>query len=165
MLYGQFRNGAISSSILPASTRPADCVTLVDVLGQNDQLEVEHAGVFYDDSSIPPIQVTLQPSCVVEQRQSKVLQLSDVSESGAIEQTADVVMFMYRDDVYNPETERRNQADIIVAKHRNGPVGEVTLHFGRGQTQFRDLNASQVGAHALPTGTIVESVEDDEDDE
>lgn len=73
-------------------------------------------------------------------------------------------MFIYRDDVYNPETERRNQADIIVAKHRNGPVGEVTLHFEHGQTQFRDLDAAQVGVHALPTGTIVESVEEDDDE-
>ena len=62
--------------------------------------------------------------------------------SGALEQTADVVLFIYRDEVYNPETERRNQADIIVAKHRNGPVGEVVLYFERGQTRFRDLEGA-----------------------
>ena len=48
-------------------------------------------------------------------------------------------MFIYRDDVYNPETERKNIADIIVAKHRNGPVGEISLYFQASQTRFHDL--------------------------
>lgn len=60
----------------------------------------------------------------------------------SIEQDADVVMFIYREDVYNPETERKNIADIIVAKHRNGPVGEVSLYFQASQTRFRDLEVS-----------------------
>ncbi|MBO0780837.1 MAG: replicative DNA helicase [Ktedonobacteraceae bacterium] len=60
----------------------------------------------------------------------------------SIEQDADVVMFIYREDVYNPETERKNIADIIVAKHRNGPVGEVSLFFQASQTRFRDLEVS-----------------------
>ena len=60
----------------------------------------------------------------------------------SIEQDADVVMFIYRDDVYNPESERKNIADIIVAKHRNGPVGEVSLYFQANQTRFRDLEVS-----------------------
>ena len=51
-------------------------------------------------------------------------------------------MFIYRDELYNPETERRNQADIIVAKHRNGPLGEVVLYFERSQTRFCDLEVS-----------------------
>lgn len=59
--------------------------------------------------------------------------------SGAIEQNADIVMFIYRDEVYNPETQRKGLADIIVAKHRNGPTGEVCLHFNRNQTRFADL--------------------------
>ena len=57
----------------------------------------------------------------------------------SIEQDADIVMFIYRDDVYNPDSERKNIADIIVAKHRNGPVGEVSLYFQTNQTRFRDL--------------------------
>ncbi len=89
-----------------------------------------------------PVLALAQLSRAVEQRHSKVPQLSDLRESGAIENTADVVMFIYRDEIYNPETERRNQADIIVAKHRNGPVGEVVLYFERGQTRFRDLEVS-----------------------
>jgi replicative DNA helicase len=86
-----------------------------------------------------PVLALAQLSRAVEQRHSKVPQLSDLRESGALEQTADVVLFIYRDEVYNPETLRRNQADIIVAKHRNGPVGEVVLYFERGLTRFRDL--------------------------
>ncbi len=89
-----------------------------------------------------PVLALAQLSRAVEQRHSKVPQLSDLRESGAIENTADVVMFIYRDELYNPETERRNQADIIVAKHRNGPVGEAVLYFERSQTRFRDLEAS-----------------------
>jgi replicative DNA helicase len=60
----------------------------------------------------------------------------------SIEQDADVVMFIYRDDVYNPETERKNIADIIIAKHRNGPVGEISLYFQASQTRFRDLEVA-----------------------
>jgi replicative DNA helicase len=60
----------------------------------------------------------------------------------SIEQDADVVMFIYRDDVYNPDSERKNIADIIIAKHRNGPVGEVSLYFQANQTRFRDLEDS-----------------------
>jgi len=81
----------------------------------------------------------------VESRQSKVPQLSDLRESGSIEQDSDIVMFIYRDDLYNQESERKNIADIIIAKHRNGPVGEISLYFQASQTRFRDLelNPSQ----------------------
>ncbi|TMD91419.1 MAG: replicative DNA helicase [Chloroflexi bacterium] len=86
-----------------------------------------------------PVLALAQLSRAVESRQSKVPQLSDLRESGSIEQDADIVMFIYRDDVYNPETERKNIADIIVAKHRNGPVGEISLYFQASQTRFHDL--------------------------
>jgi replicative DNA helicase len=86
-----------------------------------------------------PVLALAQLSRAVESRQSKVPQLSDLRESGSIEQDADIVMFIYRDDVYNPESERKNIADIIVAKHRNGPVGEVSLYFQANQTRFHDL--------------------------
>ena len=89
-----------------------------------------------------PILALAQLSRSVESRQSKVPQLSDLRESGSLEQDADVVMFIYRDDVYNPETDRKNIADIIVAKHRNGPVGEVSLFFQSSQTRFRDLEVT-----------------------
>ncbi|HZO72086.1 MAG TPA: replicative DNA helicase [Ktedonobacteraceae bacterium] len=67
---------------------------------------------------------------------------SDIIVSNSIEQDADIVMFIYRDDVYNPDSERKNIADIIVAKHRNGPVGEISLYFQASQTRFRDLEVS-----------------------
>lgn len=86
-----------------------------------------------------PVLALAQLSRAVEQRQNKVPQLSDLRESGAIEQDADVVMFIYRDEVYNPDTERPNMADVIVAKHRNGPVGEVTLFFNKAHNLFADL--------------------------
>src|SRR6266496_1673214 len=63
----------------------------------------------------------------------------DIVIHNSIEQDSDVVMFIYREDVYNPETERKNIADIIVAKHRNGPVGEISLYFQASQTRFHDL--------------------------
>ncbi len=62
----------------------------------------------------------------------------------SIEQDADIVMFIYRDEVYNPETERPNIADIIVAKHRNGPIGTVSLYFQPSLTRFRDLDLQRV---------------------
>ena len=86
-----------------------------------------------------PVLALAQLSRAVETRQSKVPQLSDLRESGSLEQDADIVMFIYRDDIYNPESERKNIADIIVAKHRNVPVGEVSLYFQASQTRFRDL--------------------------
>ena len=89
-----------------------------------------------------PVLALAQLSRAVESRQSKVPQLSDLRESGSIEQDADIVMFIYRDDVYNPESERKNIADIIIAKHRNGPVGEVSLYFQASQTRFHDLEVS-----------------------
>jgi replicative DNA helicase len=63
----------------------------------------------------------------------------DVIVHNSIEQDSDIVMFIYRDDQYNQESERKNIADVIIAKHRNGPVGEISLYFQAGQTRFRDL--------------------------
>jgi replicative DNA helicase len=90
-----------------------------------------------------PVLALAQLSRAVESRQSKVPQLSDLRESGSIEQDADIVMFIYRDDVYNQDTEKKNIADIIVAKHRNGPLDEVSLYFQASQTRFRDLEVNQ----------------------
>ena len=67
---------------------------------------------------------------------------NDIILHNSIEQDADIVMFIYREDVYNPDTERKNIADIIVAKHRNGPVGEVSLYFQASQTRFCDLEVT-----------------------
>ncbi|SFG90068.1 replicative DNA helicase [Desulfotomaculum arcticum] len=86
-----------------------------------------------------PVMALAQLSRSVEQRQDKKPQLSDLRESGSLEQDADVVMFIYRDEYYNPETEKRGIADIIVAKQRNGPTGTVELAFLKQYTKFMDL--------------------------
>lgn len=86
-----------------------------------------------------PVLALSQLSRAVETRQDKRPILSDLRESGSIEQDADVVLFIYREEMYNEETEKQNIADVIVAKHRNGPTGSVSLFFRKELTQFRDL--------------------------
>jgi len=88
-----------------------------------------------------PVVAASQLSRAVEQRSDKRPVLSDLRESGSIEQDADVVMFIYRDDVYDPQTERKNIAEVIVAKHRNGPTGQVELFFRSQLAQF--VNAAR----------------------
>lgn len=86
-----------------------------------------------------PVLALSQLSRAVESRQSHVPMLSDLRESGSIEQDADVVMFIYRDEMYNPDSERKGIAEIHVSKHRNGPVGMVPLRFFERTTRFADL--------------------------
>jgi replicative DNA helicase len=89
-----------------------------------------------------PVIALSQLSRQVEQRGGdKKPILSDLRESGAIEQDADVVMFIYREEYYDHDSERPNEADIIVAKHRNGPVGEKTLTFLREYPKFFNYTA------------------------
>jgi replicative DNA helicase len=68
--------------------------------------------------------------------------LSDLRESGSIEQDADIVMFIYREDMVKEETNKKNVADVIVAKHRNGPTDTVPLYFDRTLTKFADLEVT-----------------------
>lgn len=91
-----------------------------------------------------PIISAAQLSRAVEQRQDKRPILSDLRESGSIEQDADIVMFLYRDVIYNESTEFPNQADVIIAKHRNGPTGTISLIFNEKLTRFQDANITQV---------------------
>jgi replicative DNA helicase len=87
---------------------------------------------------IPVIAVS-QLSRGVESRPDKKPLLSDLRESGQIEQDADLVMFIYRDEYYNRDSERPGEADIIIAKHRNGPVGEVVLTFLSRYPKFANM--------------------------
>jgi replicative DNA helicase len=89
--------------------------------------------------SVPVIALS-QLSRGVESRQSKKPMLSDLRESGSLEQDADIVAFLYREDYYNPETENKNITEIIIAKHRNGPVDTVNLMFHKQFTKFSDLS-------------------------
>ena len=86
-----------------------------------------------------PIMALSQLSRAVESRPDQIPRLSDLRESGSIEQDADVVMFLYREDRVKPDTPNKNIADIIVAKHRNGPIGKVQLYFEENSTTFKSL--------------------------
>jgi replicative DNA helicase len=86
-----------------------------------------------------PVLACSQLSRAVESRQDKHPQLSDLRDSGSIEQDADIVMFIYRDDVYNKESETPNIAELIIAKHRNGPTGVVPLFFRNELAQFLEV--------------------------
>lgn len=81
-----------------------------------------------------------QLSRSVESRSPQIPQLSDLRESGSIEQDADIVMFIYREGYYNPETDRENITDLIIAKHRNGPTGKVELYFHPERLRFMSLD-------------------------
>lgn len=87
-----------------------------------------------------PLIALSQLSRSVESRSPQIPQLADLRESGSIEQDADVVAFIYREDYYNPETDRRNVTDIFIKKHRNGPTGAVELYFDKDKQRFRSLD-------------------------
>ena len=87
-----------------------------------------------------PVVALSQLSRGVESRQVKKPMLSDLRESGSLEQDADIVAFLYREDYYDPETEHKNITDVIIAKHRNGPVDSIQLFFHKQFTKFSDLS-------------------------
>jgi replicative DNA helicase len=89
-----------------------------------------------------PIIALSQLSRAVEQRHDKRPILSDLRESGSLEQDADIVCFIYRDEYYNDESDQQGLAEVIVAKHRNGPTDTVKLSFLRRYAKFADLAAA-----------------------
>ena len=90
-----------------------------------------------------PIIALSQLSRGVENRQVKKPMLSDLRESGSLEQDADIVMFLYREDYYDPQTTNQNITEVIIAKHRNGPVDTVKLYFKKEYTRFDNLSKMQ----------------------
>jgi replicative DNA helicase len=90
-----------------------------------------------------PVLALSQLSRSVESRNPQIPQLADLRESGSIEQDADVVAFIYREEYYNPETENKNIASILIKKHRNGPTDNVDLYFDREKQRFRSLDSKR----------------------
>jgi replicative DNA helicase len=93
-----------------------------------------------------PLVALSQLSRSVESRHPQIPQLADLRESGSIEQDADVVAFLYREEYYNPDTNRKNITDVLIKKHRNGPTGPTELFFDREKQRFRSLEKK----HATP---------------
>lgn len=87
-----------------------------------------------------PVLALSQLSRSVESRSPQIPQLSDLRESGSIEQDADVVAFIYREEYYNPDTDRKKITDILIKKHRNGPTGGVELYFDNEKQRFRSID-------------------------
>lgn len=121
-----------------------DYLQLMEGRGRNDSRQQEISEIsrslkiLAKEINVPVLTLS-QLSRAPELRADHRPILSDLRESGAIEQDADIVMFLYRDDYYNPETEKRNVAEVIVAKHRNGSTGTVDLAWLGQYTKFANL--------------------------
>ncbi|MDO5028119.1 MAG: replicative DNA helicase [Bacillota bacterium] len=118
-----------------------DYLQLMEMTGRNENRTQEISAISRNLKAIAkelevPVIALSQLSRATEARQDKRPILSDLRESGAIEQDADVVLFLYRDEYYNPETEDKNVGEVIIAKHRNGPTGAIKLTFLGQYTKF-----------------------------
>lgn len=123
-----------------------DYLQLMQATGRSDGNRVQEVSeisrglkLIARELNVPVIALS-QLSRSVESRSPQIPQLADLRESGSIEQDADIVMFIYREAYYNPETERENVTDLIIAKHRNGPTGKVELYFHPERLRFMSLD-------------------------
>lgn len=127
-----------------------DYLQLIKGRGANRQEEVSHISrtlkQIARELDVPVIALS-QLSRGVEQRQDKRPMMSDLRESGSIEQDADIVAFLYRDDYYDKESEKKNIIEIIIAKQRNGPVGTIELAFLKQFNKFANLDRSHYEQH------------------
>jgi replicative DNA helicase len=128
-----------------------DYLQLMQAAGRSDGNRVQEVSeisrglkLIARELNVPVIALS-QLSRSVESRNPQVPQLSDLRESGSIEQDADIVMFIYREAYYNPETDRENITDLIIAKHRNGPTGKVELYFHPERLRFMSLDKRHDG--------------------
>ena len=144
----QHRRAAIQVQEVQARVRPADdhyrLSAADDGSGKNESRQQEISDISRSLKALArelhvPVIALSQLSRAVEQRPDHRPMLSDLRESGAIEQDADVVMFIYRDDYYNKDTELKNVAEIIIAKQRNGAIGTINLAWLPDYTQFANL--------------------------
>lgn len=122
-----------------------DYLQLMSGNGRNDSRQQEISEISRSLKAIAremeaPVIALSQLSRACEQRADHRPMLSDLRESGAIEQDADIVAFLYRDEYYFPETEKKNQAELIIAKQRNGPTGTVNLKWFGQYTKFSSLD-------------------------
>lgn len=128
-----------------------DYLQLMQAAGRSDGNRVQEVSeisrglkLIARELNVPVIALS-QLSRSVESRTPQVPQLSDLRESGSIEQDADIVMFIYREAYYNPDTDRENITDLIIAKHRNGPTGKVELYFHPERLRFMSLDRKHDG--------------------
>jgi replicative DNA helicase len=120
-----------------------DYLQLMSVAGTNENRATEISEISRSLKALArelnvPVIALSQLNRSVEQRQDKKPVMSDLRESGAIEQDADMIVFIYREEVYNPSTPRKGIADITIAKQRNGPTGEFPLTFLGRYTRFEN---------------------------
>ena len=125
-----------------------DYLQLMSGSGRSDSRQQEISDISRSLKSVArelnvPVLALSQLSRAVEQRPDHRPMLSDLRESGAIEQDADVVMFIYRDDYYNHDTDKKGVSEIIIAKQRNGPIGTVELAWLPEYTKFANLEHSR----------------------